>query len=217
MEKSLERLFFRCRATGDKCMWFDRSNDGGSRRDKGTFADNNARNDGRTRSDKTVASAGNRSGEVAAWRNLDIILDDVVVIDNGAGINDSEGSDSRSGVDDDSCHHDSPMTDFHVWGDDGRGVNKRDEVAAGRQDHFGKKATSGGIADSNNKPMRCNKSRNDLVCRSFGFESCRSSTRIVVDEARDWFACGSRNVCNHTAMGAASDDLYGPFQVRHDG
>ena len=198
-------------------MRFDRSNHGGSRRDKGTFADNNARNDGRTRSDKTVTSAGNLSGEVAAWRNLDIVLNDVVVIDNGAGINDSEGPDSRSGVDDDSCHHDSPMTDFHVWGDDSRGVHKRDEVAAGRQDHFGKKATSGGIADSNNKPMRCNKSRNDLVCRSFGFESCRSSTRIVVDEARDWFACGSRNVCNHTAMGAASDDLYGPFQVRHDG
>jgi hypothetical protein len=37
---------------------------------------------------------------------LDVILDDVVVIDSSAGINDSEAPDHRSRIDDRSCHND---------------------------------------------------------------------------------------------------------------
>ena len=216
MHKSLERLYLRCRAAGDECMRLDRSNDGRSRRDIGTFADDHARNDGRTRSDKTILSAGNPSGEIAARCNLDIILDDVVVIDNGAGIDDGEVPDHRSRVDDGPCHDDGAMTDLHVWGDHGGRMNKRDELAAGRQDHFGKGPAGGGIANGDNKPMRRSELRDYILCRSFGFESCRSGIWIVVDEARDGFSSGPRNVRNHAAMGAASDDLYGSFRARHD-
>ena len=177
MHKSLERLFLRCRAAGDECMRLDRPNDGCSRRDIGTLADDHARNDGRTRSDKAIASSGDPSGEVAARCNLDIILDDVVVIENGAGIDDGKLPEHRSRVDDGPCHHNGPMTDRHVRSDDGGRVNKRDELAAGRQDHFGNGPAGRGIADGDNKPMRRSELRDHLLCRSFGFEPGSSSMK----------------------------------------
>ena len=211
MHKSLEQLFLHCRAAGDECMRFDWSYDGCSCRDIGTLADDHVRNDGRTCSDKAIASADDLSSEVATGCNLDIILDEVVVIDNRAGIDDGEVPDNRPRVDNGPCHHDGSMTDFHVWSDHCRRVNKRGELAAGRQDHIGKGPAGGGIANGDNKPMRRNELRDDFLCRSFGLKICRRGTWVVVDEASDGFSGGPRNVRNHAAMGAASDDLHGSF------
>jgi hypothetical protein len=93
-------------------------------------------------------------------------------------------------------------------------VNKRDELTVGRQDHFHEGPAGGGIANGDNKTMRRSELRDGLSCRSFGFDICWSGSWIIVDEARNRFSSGPRNVRNHSAMGAAPDDLYGSFR-RH--
>jgi hypothetical protein len=212
----LKLLFLRCRAAGNQRLRLDRSNDGCSRRNVGTRADDHVRNDGRARSDKAIALAGNSSGEGAARCNLDIILDDVVVINNRAGIDDGELPDRRSSVDDGPGHHDAAVPYLHVWGDHGGGVNKCDEFAAGRQDELGNNPTRTRIANGDKEPMLCSESGYDHLRRSIDFEIRRARTWIVIDEPRDGFSSRPRNVSNHATMGAAADDLYGSFQIRHD-
>ena len=113
------------------------------------------------------------------------------------------------GIDDDPCHHDSSITDLHVWGNHGGRVNKRDELAAGRQDHFGDGPAGRGIANGDDKPMCCSELRDGIFYRSFDPEIRWGGTWIVVDEARDGFSSGPRNVRDHASMGTASDDFYG--------
>jgi hypothetical protein len=108
------------------------------------------------------------------------------------------------------------MADLDVWGDHGGRVNKRDELAASRQDHFGKGPAGPGVANGDNKPMRRSELRDDLLCRSLSFEICRSGIWVVIDEPRNGFSCGPSNVRNHAAMGAASYDFYGSFRARHN-
>ena len=132
MPVALEQLFLPCRAAGDERTRPNRSSDGCSCRDISPFSNDRVWNNGGARSDKAIASAGDPSGEVAAWGNLDVVFDDVVVINNGAGINNSEAPDYCSGIDDRSCHHDGALTDLHVWGDHGGRVDKDGELAAGR-------------------------------------------------------------------------------------
>jgi len=211
MPVALERLFLPCRAAGDERMRLNRSNDGCPCRDISPFSNDCVWNNGRARSDKAITSADDFSGKVAACGNLDVIFDDVVVIDDGAGINDSEASDYRSWIDDDPCHHDGAVTDLRISGDHGGRVNKYGELAASRQDHFGKGPPDAGIADGDNEPMRCSESRDGFFYRPFDFDIRWSGTWIVVDEARDRFSNGPRNVRNHPPMGAAPDDFYGPL------
>ena len=211
MRVALERLFFSCRAAGDERMRPNRSNDGCPCRDISPFSNDCVWNNGRARSDKAIASADDLSGEVAAWGNLDVVFDDVVVINNCAGINNREAPDYCSWIDDGPCHHDGAMTDLRVWGDHGGRVNKYGELAAGRQDHFGDGPPEAGIADGDNEPMRCSESRDGFFYRPFDLDIRWSGTWVVVDEAGDRFSNGPRNVRNHPPMGAAPDDFYGPL------
>ena len=136
MRVALERLFLPCRAAGDERMRLNRSNDGCTCRDISPFPNDCMWNNGRACSDKAVALADDLSGEVAAWGNLDVIFDDVVVINDGASIDDGKASDYRSWIDDGPCHHDGAVTNRHIFGDHGGWVNKYGELAASRQDHF---------------------------------------------------------------------------------
>ena len=77
-------------------------------------------------------SASDPSGDSTPRCNLDVIFDYVVVINDGASIDDGKASDYRSWIDDGPCHHDGAMTDLRVWGDHGGRVNKYGELAAGR-------------------------------------------------------------------------------------
>ena len=154
MRVALERLFFSCRAAGDERMRLNRSNDGCTCRNISPFSNDRVWNNGRARSDKAIASADNLPGEVAAWGNLDVVFDDVVVINDGASIDDGKASDYRSWIDDGPCHHNGAMTDLRIGGDHGGRVNKYGELAAGRQDYFGDGPPDAGIADGDNEPMR---------------------------------------------------------------
>lgn len=211
MPVALERFFLPCWAAGDERMRRNVSNHGCTCRDISPFSNDCVWNNGRARSDKAITSADDLSGEVAAWGNLDVVFDDVVVIDDGAGINDSEASDYRSWIDDDPCHHDGAVTDLRVWSNHGGRVNKYGELAASRQDHFDERPPDAGIADGDNEPMRCSESRDGFFYRPFDLDIRWSGTWIVVDEARDRFSNGARNVRNHPPMGAAPDDFYGPL------
>ena len=132
MRVALERLFFSCRAAGDERMRLNRSNDGCPCRDISPFSNDRVWNNGRARCDKAIASADDLSSEVAAWGNLDVVFNDIVVINNGAGIDNGEAPDDCSWIDDGPCHHDGTLTDLDVWGDHGGRVDKRGELAAGR-------------------------------------------------------------------------------------
>jgi hypothetical protein len=206
---TLERLFLPRRAAGDERMRLNRSNHRCSCCDVSAFSDHRVWNNGRACSDEAIASADDLSGEVAAWGNLDVVFDDVVMIDDGAGINNSEAPDYCSWIDDGPCHNDGAVPNFHIFGDHGGRVNKHGELAAGRQDHFGEGAANAGIADGDNEPMRCSEARDGFCYRPFDLNIRWSGTWVVVDEARDRFSDGARDVHNHPPMGAASDNLYG--------
>lgn len=118
-------------------MRLNRSNDGCPCRDVSAFSDDRVWNNGRARSDKAIASADDLSSEVAARGNLDVIFDDVVVINDGASVDDGKAPDYRSWIDDGPCHHDGAVTDLRVWSNHGGRVNKYGELAASRQYHFG--------------------------------------------------------------------------------
>ena len=209
MPVALKRLFLPCRAAGDERMRLNRSNDCCSCCDVSAFSDDRVWNNGRARSDKAIASAGDLSGEVAARGNLDVIFDDVVVINDGASVDDGKAPDYRSWIDDGPCHHDGAVTNLHIFGDHGGRVNKYGELAASRQDHFGEGPPDAGIADGDNEPMRCSESRDGFCYRPFDLDIRWSGTGIVVDEARDRFSNGPRNVLYHPPVGAVPDDFYG--------
>ena len=209
MPVTLERLFLRCRAAGDERMRRNVSNHGCTCRDISPLSNDRVWNNGRARSDKAIASADDLSSEVAARGNLDVIFDDVVVINDGASVDDGKAPDYRSWIDDGPCHHDSAVTNLHIFGDHGGRVNKYGELAASRQDHFGEGPPDAGIADGDNEPMRCSESRDGFCYRPFDLDIRRSGTGIVVDEARDRFSNGPRNVLYHPPVGAVPDDFYG--------
>jgi len=211
MRVALERLFLRCRAAGDERMRRNVSNHGCTCRDISPLSNDRARNNGRARCDKAIASADDLSSEVAAWGNLDVVFDDVVVINDGAGVDNGKAPDYRSWIDDGPCHHDGAVTNLHIFGDHGGRVNKYGELAASRQDHFGEGPPDAGIADGDNEPMRCSELRDGFFYRPFDLDVRWSGTWIVVDEARDRFSNGPRNVRNYPPMGAAPNDFYGPL------
>lgn len=60
--------------------------------------------------------------------------------------------------------------------------------------------------------MRCSKSRDGFCYRPFDLDIRWSGTGIVVDEARDRFSNGPRNVLYHPPVGAVPDDFMGRFE-----